>query len=232
MDWARLVRLSARLVAGRRFWIAPLLPLAWPVLQVLFVAMNARQASFSPAEAQGNMIGLPLTMLGIGLGVRIIAGDIDRRTLEIAYTVPGGAHRVWLAKLAASFLLLVTAEIPLALVTWIFFTEFPPGALYGALQAAFFYTVLAMAFSALSKSEAAGAMITVLVLTLNGFVSGFGGNQMRISPFWNPEALAGSDPAEVLAWTVQNRIGFVLAIVVVVALAIGRAEQRERVLGG
>jgi len=31
---------------------------------------------------------------------------------------------------------------------------------------------------------------------------------------------------------VQNRIGFVLAIAAVLALAFRRAEQRERVLGG
>jgi ABC-type transport system involved in multi-copper enzyme maturation permease subunit len=228
----RLVLYAARLVAGRRFWIAPLLPLAWPVLQVLFVAMRSRSGTFSAAEAQGAMIGLPLVMLGIGLGVRIIAGEIDRRTLEIAYTVPGGTHRVWTAKLIACVLLLVAAAIPLALVTWVFFTEFPPGALYGALQAAIFYTVLAMAFSALTKSEAAGALITVVVLVLNGLFTGFGQNQIRISPFWNPEVLAGDDPAQVLAWTVQNRIGFILIIAAVIALAFGRAEQRERVLSG
>ena len=34
-DWLRLVHHAARLVAGRKYWIAPLLPLAWPVLQVL-----------------------------------------------------------------------------------------------------------------------------------------------------------------------------------------------------
>jgi hypothetical protein len=172
-------------------------------------------------------------MLAIGLGVRIIAGEIDRRTLEIAYTVPGGTHRVWVAKLVASFLMLAAATIPLALVTSLFFTEFPLGALYGALQAAVFYLVLAMAFSALSKSEAAGALITVVVLVLNGFFTGFGQNQIRVSPFWNPaaETLTRYEPEQILAWTVQNRIGFVLIIVAVIVLAFGRAEQRERVLG-
>jgi len=35
----------------------------------------------------------------------------------------------------------------------------------------------------------------------------------------------------VLAWTAQNRIGFLIAIVGISALAFGRAEQRERLLG-
>ena len=232
-DRLRLVRHAATLVAGRRFWIAPLIPLAWPALQVAFAAMGFWQGGLSVNDAQGRLIGLPLTMLGIGLGVRIIAGEIDRRTLEIAYTVPGGTHRVWLAKLAATVLILLVAELPLALVTWIFFTEFPPAALYGAMQAAVFYTVLSMAFAALAKSEAAGALITFVVLMLNGFIAGFGQNQIRISPFWNPEALgANNDPAQIMAWTVQNRIGFLLVIAMVIALAFGRAEQRERVLSG
>jgi hypothetical protein len=230
-DRLRLVRHAARLVAGRRFWIAALLPLSWPFLNIALVAMGAWQQGFTADDAQARLIGLPLTMLGIGLGVRIIAGEIDRRTLEIAFTVPGGTHRVWLAKLAASVLLLIAAELPLALVTWIFFVEFPFAALYGALQAAIFYMVLAMAFAALTKSEAAGALVTVVVLMLNGLITGFGQNQVRISPFWNPGVLSGTDADQLLAWTVQNRIGFVLIIAAVIALAFGRAEQRERILG-
>ena len=88
-----------------------------------------------------------------------------------------------------------------------------------------------MFFAALSKSEAAGALITVVVLMLNGLITGFGQNQIRISPFWNPGVLVGSDAGQLLAWTLQNRIGFALIIAAVIALAFGRAEQRERILG-
>ena len=37
---------------------------------------------------------------------------------------------------------------------------------------------------------------------------------------------------ELLAWALQNRIGFVLAIAAVTALAFGRAERREKMLAG
>jgi hypothetical protein len=40
-----------------------------------------------------------------------------------------------------------------------------------------------MAFSAFFKSEITGIMVSVDLLALNGLISGFGGNQMRISPF-------------------------------------------------
>jgi hypothetical protein len=43
--------------------------------------------------------------------------------------------------------------------------------------------------------------------------------------------LVGTDADQLLAYTVQNRIGFVLVIAAVIALAFGRAEQRERILG-
>jgi hypothetical protein len=233
-DLARLVHLSARLIAGRRYWLVPFLGLAWTAFQVarLFIEGWRPLGAYRPPEAQALLIGFPLVVMAIGLGVRIIAGDIDRRTLEIAYTVPGGAHRAWVAKLAAAVLLLLAAEALLALATFVFATEYPVGALYGALQAALFYLVLAMAMSVLFKSEATGALVTVALLVFNGVASGFGGAQWRVSPFFNPAAVSGADPADLLAWTVQNRVGFLLAIPVVAALAFGRAERRESMLGG
>ncbi len=228
-DFGRLLLLSARMLAGRRFWIAALFPLIWTAYAVFQLLVGWKPDDYVPVDAQNFLLGFPLTVLGIGLGVRVIAGEIDRRTLEIAYTVPGGAQRVWTAKLLAAFLLLLAAEVPLAGAVYLFCTGFGPGALYGALQGAVFYMVLSMAFSALFKSEAAGALATVAVLVVNFF---FQGNDPRISPFWNPLKLADADPSEVLAWTTQNRIGAVLAIAALVALAFGRAEDRERLLGG
>jgi hypothetical protein len=229
-DRLRLLVLSARTIAGRRVWLASLLPLAWIAFQVLRVLAGLRPTAFAPVDAQTLLIGLPLTLLGIGFGVRIIAGDIDRRTLEIAYTVPGGARRVWIAKLLAAIGLLALSEGLLAAATFVFCTSFPPGALYGALQAAVFYMVLAMTFSALFRNEPAGALITVAALAINLPLQEA---DLPISPFWNPlrGSLLAYDASDVLAWTVQNRIGFLAAIAGLAALAFGRAEQRERLLG-
>lgn len=226
-------RLACLAIAGHRYWLLPIVPLIWlPVC-----AWIGFQDPFTPASAQGTLIGLPLTFLAIFLGLRVIAGEIDGRSLEIAYTVPGGCERVWWTKLGAALLLLVATEVPLAVATWVFFTPFPLDALYGALQAALFYLVLAMGMATLFRSETAGAMPTVLVLALNGVITGFGQNQVRVSPFWNPHAIqlvgnggGGADPAEILAWTVQNRIGFALLVTAIVALAFMRAGRRERML--
>lgn len=226
----RLLHLSALQIAGRKFWLLPLLPAAWLGFQAILLVTGTQSAYQEPA-AQNTLIGVPVTVLAVFLGVRIIAGEIDRRSLEIAYTVPGGSHRVWLTNLAAAALLLAASELALAVLVFAFFTPFPAGALYGALQGALFYLVLAMALAALFRSEVAGAMVTTVVLGLNGFITAFGQNQMRLSPFWNPLALPGEEAPQVFAWTLQNRIGFVLATAAVMALAFVRAERRERMLG-
>ncbi len=120
----------------------------------------------------------------------------------------------------------------LAVAAWVFYTGFPLGALYGAFQAALFYTVVSMSLAALFKSEASGSLVVAALLFLNGLFTGFGANQIRISPFWNPAAVlkTGAAQADVLAWTIQNRIGFLFAITVVIAMGFTRAERREKLL--
>jgi hypothetical protein len=225
-----LVRYALLVMAGRRGWLLPLLPLAWLLFQAGIILMGDSD-SIGTDSAQGTLIGVPLTLMAAFLGVRIIAGEIDGRSLEIAYTVPGGCERVWWAKLVASTLILIVSEALLAAATFAFFTPFPVTALYGAMQAALFYLVLAMGLATLFRSEAAGAMGVAAILGLNGLLTGFGENQVRASPFWNPQALTDADPTQLLAWTLQNRIGIVLAMAAIVALTFMRANRRERMLG-
>jgi hypothetical protein len=218
---------SARTVGGRWFFLAPLLPLPWIGFQYISVILDWRETSWEMADAQNSLIGFPLAILAAVLGVRIIAGEIDRRTLEIAYTVPGGAHRVWLSKLGACFLILLVAEAIAALATYVFLTSFPLNTLYGALQPAVFFMVLAMGFGAMMKSEAAGAMVCAGVLTLALMMT-----ELRVSPFYNIELLPELDTVERLARLTQNRIGYLLVTAAVMVLTFGRAEQRERLLSG
>ena len=69
-------------------------------------------------------------------------------------------------------------------------------------------------------------MATAAVLAFNMLIQG-----APISPMWNPDAQS-QDAAELLARTLQNRIGVALAIAAVLALAFMRAGRRERMLGG
>ena len=99
------------------------------------------------------------------------------------------------------------------------------------MQAAIFYLVLSMGLATLFRSEAAGAMAVAAVLGFNGLISGFGEQQVRISPFWNPYADPDADAIELFAWTLQNRVGIALAVAAILALAFMRANRRERMLG-
>jgi ABC-type transport system involved in multi-copper enzyme maturation permease subunit len=227
-----LLRLALLVVAGRRFWLLPFLPLLWLLFQAGVLIIGAEEG-FTPASAQVALVGLPLTLLAVFLGLRIIAGEIDGRSLEIAYTVPGGCERVWWAKLLASTLVLLASETLLVAGTYIFFTPMPWSALYGALQPALFYLVLAMGMATLFRSEVAGAMGVAAILGLDLLISGFGTNPVRISPFWNPAVAIdqADDAAQFLAWNLQNRIGILLAMAAILGLAFMRANRRERMLG-
>ncbi len=225
-----LLRLAMLTLAGRYFWVLPLLPLLWLVVVGTVLWLDGE--IITPEEAQGVLLAVPMTALAIFMGIRIIGGEIDDRSLEIAYTVPGGCERLWYAKLFAAVAVLLCSEVLLGLSVYAFFTPYPLAALYSALQASCFYLILALAFATLFRSEAAGAMATVLVLGLNGLITDFGDNQIRISPFWNPYALTDADPTELFAWTLQNHIGMLLAMVAILSLAFMRANRRERMLSG
>ena len=226
-----LFRLSAILLGGRCYWLLPLLPLPWLAVQAVLLVTGPK-TGFEPAAAQNILIGMPVAGLAVFLGGRIIAGELDEHTLEIAYTVPGGAHRVWLGKLAAAGLILLASLSLMAVLTFAFFTAFPVvQTLYGAAQGAVFYLVAAMAFAALFQSEAAGAMATMALLALNLRME-YLSVELRISPFWNPLAAEGADADQLLAMAFQNRIGIALTIAAIVALTFARAERREKMLSG
>ncbi|HJL61723.1 MAG TPA: hypothetical protein QF517_07165 [Pseudomonadales bacterium] len=247
MNWRpdpEFLRHALIVLAGHRYWLLPFLPLLWLVFQGLIILYDPTSV-VAASSVQGQLLAAPLTALAIFLGMRIIAGEIDDRTLEIAYTVPGGCERLWFVKLTSAFLLLLAGELVLAIVVYLCFTPFPVGALYGALQGACFYLVLSMAMGTLFRSEASGAIATIAILAINLLFTDYGNNQLRFSPFFNPYFLADPGAAsvgarnlgftsatELLAWTIQNRIGMLLVMAALMALAFMRANRRERMLDG
>lgn len=224
--YLRIMFYSARLMAGRKFWIVVFLPLLWLGVRALII-MFGNGEKLGPENAYYLMSPLLHVVAILVFGIRIIAGEIDSRTLEIAYTVPGGCHRVWLAKIATSVSLLLVSEILLALFTMIFFTSVTLGTFYGVFQGAVFYLIIGMAFSAFFRSEITGAMASIALFAINLLVwQGF-----RISPFFNPLALENIEKSQVLYYTIQNRIFFIIFIVSLALLTFYRVERREKMLG-
>jgi len=224
-DWILLLKLSIRVQLGRRYWLMFVVVLIWPLIQALFLLLGWRAKSFTAENAQNFLIGAPLYCLAIGIGIRIIAHEIEQRTLEVGYTIPGGARRVWLSKLTSASLLLLATEVPLALSTSIFFTAFPASAFYGAFQGAVFYLVVAMWAGAWLKNELAAVLFTLIIGAINLNMTA-----SRWSPLFNPFEVADTDASEVLAWSIQNHIGFALVIMVIAVLAFARADRREQLL--
>ena len=68
-----LLRLALVVAGGRRFWLLALLPLLWLLFQAGVLLAGAGEA-FGESSAQGTLIGLPLTLLAVFLGIRIISG--------------------------------------------------------------------------------------------------------------------------------------------------------------
>ena len=226
-----LLRLVLVMMVGRRFWLLPLLPLAWMVfLELELFDFGEFIFAVTPETIQNVVLGVPMALLGIFLGIRVIAGEIDDRSLELAYTVPGGSERLWRIKLIAAVTMLLVVEAMLALATITLITSFPWGALYGAFQAACFYLVLSLSLATLFRSQIGGGVFTVILLGINGVLTGFGNVQLRGSPFFNPYVIVGADSADLLAWTVQNRIGMLLLMAGILSLAFMRANRRERML--
>jgi hypothetical protein len=135
-----------------------------------------------------------------------------------------------MSKLFAAMIPIIVASLLLAIIAAAFFTEYPLVALYGALQGAVVYLVLAMGFGALLRSELTAVLVVGVILFMNGVMTGFGEIQTRLSPFFNPIAVREDLETEVLAWTIQNRIGFALFIMAIYALACVRADRREQLL--
>ncbi len=227
--YLKLMHYSAHLVAGRKFWIVIFIPLLWPAVQAVRVMLDIGDVNLDPSGAM-MFTGFPLGLVAIGLGIRLIAGEIDSRTLEIAYTVPGGCHRIWVAKIAACLAMLFVSDVLLAVFTMIFFMPVSTGTFYGAFQGAVFYMVAAMSFSAFFRSAISGAMVTVIPFAVNIMVV-MGRAQLRISPFFDSAAIKNMDSSQVIAHSIQNRIFFIILIFTLTLLTFTRVERREKMLG-
>ncbi|MDY6984372.1 MAG: hypothetical protein SV422_14900 [Pseudomonadota bacterium] len=231
-DVIELLHLSLKLQLGKFYWAWPLLPLAWPL--VIFLAEASGIANLdtpTPAMAQNVYIGIPIYILAIAIGMQLISSEIEARTLEVCYTVPGGAQRIWLSKLAAAVLLLCVAILLVALFCRIVYTSFPPAVLYRVLQGTLFFLTLSMGAGALFRNKMTAGLVSLVALFFTGAITGFGQTHPRFTPFFNPLGLVQSmSPEDLLYYLLQNHVGFAMIIATFVILSFARVERRELML--
>lgn len=231
-DLLELLHLSLKLQLGKRFWAYALLPLVWPLFLSVFEAIGLGDLDTpTPGMAQNLFIGVPVYFLAIAIGMQIISSEIESRTLEVCYTVPGGAQRIWLSKLSAALLILVAAIVLNALFCRVVFTSFPLAALYRVLQGALFFLTLSMGAGALFRNKMTAGLACVVALFFTGAFTGFGEIHPRYTPFFNPLGLAQAMSAEdLLYFLIQNHLGFAMIITTFVILTFSRVERRELML--
>ena len=228
MGWLSLLRHAAVANAGHFFWLIPIIvPLLWLGVHELLMFFNIMN-NVGVTDIQNRLLGFPLVVVAIVLGLRIVAGEINARTIEIVYTVPGGASRVWTSKLLAAAAILLVSEVVIAVYLWVRITPFPIEVMYGAFQSAVFFLVVAMGFSALFRSEVSGAIVSCALLFICWVMPG---SAITVfSPFFNPYSESLPVATNILVATLRNRIGFAIVIAILLWLAFLRGERREKLL--
>lgn len=219
-----LMGISIRLLLGRRFYLIPLLTLIWPLFQAVRLMLGWQQQNFNEADVQNILIGFPVYILALGTGVRIVANEIEKRTLEVNYMLPGGAKNVWIFKLLALGTLLLCTELILASVVSLFFTPFSPVILIKVFQGGFFFLVVSMGIGALFKHELTATMLSIALL-----VAVFYTTDSWWSPVFNP--LNSEEWLQELASiSIKNHIVVIFFTASLLSLSFFRADRREALL--
>ena len=225
-----VLRYAAIAISGHKFWLIPIVvPIVWLApqsgMEILdWVTIGDHGIQFR--------LAVPLAMVGLFLGLRIVASEINARTLEIVYTVPGGAEKVWWVKILASLMILLLTLAVMGVYAWFLITPYNLESLYGALQVGVFYMAVSMGFSTLFKSEVSGAIVAVVLLGLNILFTEFGREQYWWSPIYNPHAINEQDLKTIVVGTLRNRIFVALVTIMIFSLAFLRGNRREKLLSG
>lgn len=225
-----VLRYAAIAIAGHKFWLIPItVPIVWlgpqSGMEILdWVTIRGAGIQFR--------LAVPLAFVGLFLGLRIVASEINARTLEIVYTVPGGAEKVWWVKILASFMILLLTLAIMGLYAWFLITPYNLESLYGAFQVGVFYMAVSMGFSTLFRSEVSGAIVAVVVLGANIVFTEFGGRQIWFSPIFNPHAINDQVLKAIVVETLRNRIFIALVTLMIFSLAFLRGNRREKLLSG
>ena len=217
--------LCNRLQMGHRFWMLPFAVFIWPLLQASMMFMGWKQGGFELVDVQNRLMGYPLYLMAIGIGVGLIANEVEKRTLEVSFTLPGGAARIWINKLIAASFLIIVAEFILAFCTWIFFTGITSGIIIRVFQGAIFYLVLAMTAGAFFKNSLIAGIVTCFVLFINSYFT-----NRSWSPVFNPLTINNLSTGDLMQLIIRNHFIIVLAIFVMALLTFLRIEQREALL--
>ena len=221
----KLMLLCLKQQHGRKYQLLPFATLPWLVYKFVML-LESGQLEYRAINVQNELIGLPLCLLAIWLGVGIVAREIEARTLETTYSLAHEARLLWYMKLLCAGMILLLSEALLALVSYAVFTDFPISLLYRSMQSAVFFLVLAMGLGALFRNEILAAMVTMAVLVF--FYNSMTNNY--ISPMFNPLELDLIAQGEAQLMVTQNFLLTLFLVFILVGLTFLRIGRREVLL--
>jgi len=232
-----LLRYALIMQFGRRFWLVACLPLMWLVLQQLLLWAGWHE-SFTADMVQNSLIGFPLYCFAIACGVRVVAADIEQRTLEVALSASGGAWQIWTVKTLAATLLMGCSLLIMSLACWLLFTTFlstsflstafPWGALIGVGKALLFFLILSVYVGSRIKSE-----LPALVIMLGVLAFGLAQSDQFWSPLFNPlntSMIEQYSTYQIATWTQRNHVLCATLLALIVWLLHSRSEHSEQLI--
>jgi len=227
-----LLRYALIMQFGRRFWLVACLPLMWLLLQQLLLWAGWHE-NFTADMVQNSLIGFPLYCFAIACGVRVVAADIEQRTLEVALSASGGAWQIWTVKTLAAALLLGCSLLIMSLACWLLFsnfssTEFPGLALIGVGKALLFFLILSVYMGSRIKSE-----LPALVIMLGLLAFGLAQSDQFWSPLFNPLNTSINEQYstyQIATWTQRNHVLCATLLALIVWLLHSRSEHSEQLI--
>ncbi|MEW5251326.1 hypothetical protein [Microbulbifer discodermiae] len=219
----RLWQLSIRWQLGIPVgWLLAIL-LLWPGMHFLAASLWMENG-YDLRQVQNQLIGFPAYLIAVLLGARLIAREVDKRTLEVAYTLPRGIGFVWWQKMWAASLLLCICTLCLALAAALL-RPYPGWILLQALAGTIFYFILACVLGTWLRSEFSAQLLAFVALGFNLLAS-----QNHWLPLFNPLRLEDVDSHQ--QWTMMwQNFTLVTAVVLICgSLAWLRIQSSENTL--
>lgn len=222
-----MILLCLKKQLGHYYWLTPLVVMIWPTGLALLALFDITPVSVNHSSVQNWLIGFPLNLLAIGIGIGIIADEIEKQTLEVTYTIPGGTRRIWLYSILACLLILVAATILLSLSCYLFISGLPSGGeFFRGFQGAVFFLIWAMALGCFFRSKLVASLLSLL--TYAGLI--FVNFDTRWSPLFNPASVASNAGEEVHIWMIQNHVGVTVLLGLLLVLSFARVDRVELML--
>jgi hypothetical protein len=199
-------------------------------LFLVIIIINALGTDSSPgSQTVYNFLLIPGVLLVFYPSSYAIQGDIDSRMIETLFGIPDYRYKVWLARSATQYLVIIFLLFLLALFCRVGLADFSVGSmLFHLMFPILFIGSFGFMISALTRSGNSTAVIMVAVILFFWFASS-SLEESSWNLFHNPFKTV--EELESLLWSrtsLYNRIYLFVASVLAVMFGLLRLQKREK----